>query len=255
MPSARIDRWIFRPRPNPQAVLRLLCFPYAGGGAAVFRTWPDALPRDVEVLAIELPGRGIRSGEPAFDRLAPLVTALADAVAGELAAPFAIYGHSLGSLVGFAFAHELRRRGLAAPVHLFASGRRAPQIADREQALHVLPDPELCAWLRRMGGVPEAVFREPELLAYFLPILRADLAINHHAAIEPDVPLSCPITAMGGIDDERAPAELLDAWRAQTTAAFDREMFSGGHFFLQTARTEVLGSLSRRLARITRPGS
>jgi medium-chain acyl-[acyl-carrier-protein] hydrolase len=243
------NRWIVRPRRNPQAALRLVCFPYAGGGASVFRTWPAALPGDVELLAIELPGRETRSREPLFDQLAPLVTALADAIGARLDAPFAIYGHSLGSLIGFAFARELRRRGLRAPVHLFASGRRAPQIPDCEQ-VHQLPDRELCVWLRRLGGMPDALFDEPELMEYVLPILRADIAVNG-AILADEPPLDCSITAMGGVGDDRVSIDFLDAWREQTSQAFEREIFAGGHFFIQTARAEVLGSLARHLARIT----
>jgi len=249
MESALNNRWIVRPRRNPQAALRLICFPYAGGGASVFRTWPDALPGDIEVLAVALPGREGRFREPLFDRLAPLVTSLADAIGAQLDAPFAIYGHSLGSLIGFAFARELRRRGFCSPVHLFVSGRRAPQILDRDQA-HKLPDAEFCAWLRGLGGMPDELFAEPELMALFLPILRADVAVND-VAIEHEAPLSCPITAMGGVDDERVTPESLDAWQAQTAATFEREMFPGGHFFIQSARAQFLGSLGRRLARVT----
>lgn len=239
-----------RPRPHPGAALRLLCFPYAGAGASVFRTWPDALPPDVEVLAFQPPGREGRSREPPLDRLAPLITPLVEAAA-ELAHPFAIYGHSLGALVGFAFARELSRRGLRGPEHLFVAGRRAPHISDERP--HALPDPELAAWLRGLGGIPDAVFREPELMQIFLPILRADLATNADE-LGPGEPLECPITAMGGVDDARTTAEQLDAWRTHTRGEFARELFAGGHFFLQSARAELLGSLSRRLSRITAGG-
>jgi medium-chain acyl-[acyl-carrier-protein] hydrolase len=242
-------RALLRPRPNPGAALRLLCFPFAGAGASAFRTWPEGLPGDVEILAFDPPGHEGRAREKPLDRLAPLVSGLADAAAAQLRAPFAIYGHSLGALVGFAFACELRRRGLAGPVHLFVSGRRAPQIPDPIHA-HTLPDAELALWLRQLGGIPDAVFAEPELMAFFLPILRADLALNcSELGIEP--PLACPITALGGLDDPRATVEQLDAWRVQTCAAFDREMFVGGHFFLQSAKAELLRSLSRRLSRLT----
>src|SRR5687767_3532603 len=101
--NASPSRWIVRPRPNPQAALRLVCFPYAGGGSTVFRPWPSALPPDVELLAVELPGRDTRFKEKPFRQLEPLVNALCEEVAPQLRAPFAIYGHSMGSAVGFAF--------------------------------------------------------------------------------------------------------------------------------------------------------
>src|SRR5512140_477997 len=228
--------WIVRPRPNPQAALRLLCFPYAGGGSSVFRTWPADLPADVELLAVELPGRDTRFGERPIARLAPLVTALADAVIPLLQAPFAIYGHSLGALVGFSFARELRRRSFRLPVHLFMSGRRAPQLPERSP-LHQLPDPEFLAALHRLGGIRDAVFQATELMAVYLPILRADITVSEAEVAAPEEPLACPITVLGGLSDERTSIDELDAWRPQTSAAFERELFPGGHFFLQSERT------------------
>jgi medium-chain acyl-[acyl-carrier-protein] hydrolase len=250
MEPGPVTPWIVRPRRNPRARLRLLCFPYAGGGASIYRTWPDALPADLELLAIELPGRETRPKERPFQQLAPLIASLADAVAGQLPAPFAIYGHSMGALLGWSFAQELRRRAAGEPVHLFVSGRRAPQLPD-PSPMTGLPEPEFLARLHRLGGISDAVFREAELMAYFLPILRADIAVNESGANVPVAPLACPITALGGQLDERAGPGELDAWQAQTSAAFEREMFPGGHFFIQSERTAVLGALSRRLARIT----
>ncbi|HEX2689111.1 MAG TPA: alpha/beta fold hydrolase [Kofleriaceae bacterium] len=241
--------WIVRPRPNPGAALRLVCFPYAGGGANVFRTWPKALPAEIELWAIELPGRETRLKETPLRELSPLITALTDAVAPQLQAPFAIYGHSLGALIGFCFARELRRRSQRGPVHLFVSGRRAPQIAEPSPAYN-LPEPQFLARLRSLGGVPDALFQDPQLLAFYLPVLRADFALGEAEMAPPDEPLDCPITALGGERDEKATLDELDAWSTQTRAAFERETFPGGHFFLQSARDALLGSLSRRLSRI-----
>lgn len=242
--------WIVRPRPNPRAALRLLCFPFAGGGTSVFRTWPDALPANVELLAVELPGRDTRFKEQPVAQLAPLVTALAGAVTPLLQAPFAIYGHSLGALLGFGLARELRRRSFRPPMHLFVSGRRAPQLRE-PSPMYNLPDPEFLAALRRLGGIPDAVFQATELMAVYLPILRADITLSEAEVVAPEEPLACPITALGGLTDERASIDELDAWRVQTSAGFERETFPGGHFFLQSERTAFLGSLSRRLARLT----
>lgn len=250
MEPGPVTPWIVRRRSHPRSALRLLCFPYAGGGTSIFRTWPDALPADVELWGVELPGRETRVKERPFQQLAPLISSLADAVATHLQAPFAIYGHSFGAFLGFSFARELRRRSLGAPVHLFVSGRRAPQLPEPSPMCQ-LPDPQLLARLRRLGGIPDAVFDEPELMAYFLPILRADITVNESSSPAEEAPLPCPITALGGLTDDRASAGELDAWQAQTSAAFEREIFPGGHFFLQTERTAFLGSLSRRLSRIT----
>jgi medium-chain acyl-[acyl-carrier-protein] hydrolase len=244
-----MNPWIIRPRPNPQATLRLICFPYAGAGASTFRTWPAGLPGDVEVLAIELPGRESRFREKPLDRIGPLVTSLVAALEGELSTPFAIYGHSMGALLGFSVACELRRMSRREPVHLFASGRRAPQLPDASP-MHQLPRRDLLDRLRRLGGVPDAVLENDELMEVFLPILRADIAVSEAEMVVPATPLGCPITALGGATDPRASLTELQAWSAQTSAAFECEIFPGGHFFLQSERAALLDSLSRRLARI-----
>jgi medium-chain acyl-[acyl-carrier-protein] hydrolase len=122
--------WITCSRFNPQAKLRLFCFPYVGGGAMGFRTWLERLSSSVEVCPIELPGRGTRLIEPPFTRLEPLIQAIAQVLLPYLNKPFTFFGHSMGGLVCFELARLLRRNYSQSPVHLFVSGRRAPQIAD-----------------------------------------------------------------------------------------------------------------------------
>ncbi|KYF72840.1 gramicidin dehydrogenase [Sorangium cellulosum] len=245
------DAWVGCPRPNPASRLRLFCFPYAGGGASVYSAWWRELPAHTELCAIKLPGREARLGEPPFERLTPLVQALATALDGWLAKPFAFYGHSLGALVSFELARELRRRGAPLPRHLFVSARRAPHLPIAAP-LHGLSDDDFLAWLRRMGGTPEEVLRDPDLLALFLPVLRADVAVNEAEPFVPGPPLDCPMSAFGGADDERASPAEMEAWREHTRGPFRTEVFPGGHFFLRTARAPLLRSISAVLDGVAR---
>ncbi|WP_433932973.1 thioesterase II family protein [Sorangium cellulosum] len=245
------DAWVGCPRPNPASRLRLFCFPYAGGGASVYSAWWRELPAHTELCAIKLPGREARLSEPPFEHLTPLVQALATALDGWLTKPFAFYGHSLGALVSFELARELRRRGAPLPRHLFLAARRPPHLRD-PAPLHGLSHDEFLAWLRRMGGTPEEVLREPDLLALFLPVLRADLAVNEAEPFVPGSPLDCPISAFGGADDERASPAELDAWREHTRGPFRTEVFPGGHFFLRTTRAPLLRSISAVLDDVAR---
>jgi len=238
--------WVSRPRPDPNARIRLFCFPSAGGGATMFRTWVDALPRWIEVCPVQLPGRESRLGERPFERLTALVPALVEALDPWLSTPFALFGHSVGALIAFALARELRARGKAAPTQLFVSGRQAPHLRFRDP-LHPLPKPLLLAKVRRMGGTPEMVLREPELMEIFLPILRADIAVNEAEAIAAEAPLDCPILALGGQEDERANRAELEAWREHTRGAFAVEMFPGGHFFVRSAEGALLRSVAQAL--------
>jgi medium-chain acyl-[acyl-carrier-protein] hydrolase len=106
--AAAFDSWISFRKPNPEARLRLFCFPYAGAGALIFRNWQDWLPTDVEVCPIQLPGRGTRMAERPFTQLPPLVEALATALRPLPDKPFALFGHSLGALVSCELARRIR---------------------------------------------------------------------------------------------------------------------------------------------------
>lgn len=241
------DRWITRPRPAPRARLRLFCLPHAGGGASAFRGWADALPAEVETCPVQLPGRENRIAEPAFDRLEPLVQALADAVDAWLDRPFALFGHSNGALIGFELARALRARGRPGPAHLFSSGRRAPDLPLPTPPIHAHPEPEFLAELAELGGLPQALLDHRELLALLVPTLRADVAIHETYVFREQAPLACPITGYGGVADPKVSREQLEAWARHTAGPFVRRMFPGGHFYLQEDRDAVLRTLSADL--------
>src|SRR5687767_8117681 len=108
-PNANSSIWFRCPQPRPQARFRLFCFPYAGGGLAAYRSWPNQLPADVEVCPIQLPGRDERMAENPFSDLPALVEALTEALAPRLAAPYALFGHSMGALIAYELVRGLRR--------------------------------------------------------------------------------------------------------------------------------------------------
>jgi medium-chain acyl-[acyl-carrier-protein] hydrolase len=161
--------------------------------------------------------------------------------------PFAFYGHSLGGLIVFELARELRRNHDIQPVQLVVSGTRAPQCAHRERAIHSLPGAEFIAELRRLNGTPDGILENPELMEIMLPLLRADFALYEKYSYAVELPLGCPIAAFGGWDDPRVEYSDLEAWGDQTTASFSLNMFRGGHFFLNTAPSLLLHALSKEL--------
>lgn len=242
--------WLVCARPNPAAALRLLCVPYAGGGVHVFRGWADALPEAVEVCAVELPGRGARLREPPCPGLVPLVEALADGLRPHLDRPFALFGHSMGGLLCFELARELRRRSAPGPVRLLVSAHRPPQAPIADAPIHALPEPEFLAELRRLNGTPDEVLASRELMDLLLPALRADFEACETYTYSPEPPLGCPITVFGGWEDVRVEPESLDGWRDQTTAEFSVRMLSGGHFFVHTERDLLVAELARELSRL-----
>ena len=245
--ATAFDSWIASRKPNPQARLRLFCFPYAGGGASIFRTWSDGLPMDVEVCPVQFPGRGTRLTETPFTQLSPLVQAVAQALVPLLDKPFAFFGHSLGALIGFELARQLRRQSGVQPVRLFVSADRAPQIPQRDRPIHALPEGEFLVELHRLNGIPGKVLEEVELMQIMLPVLRADFAVYETYVYSTEPPLNCPISTFGGLQDHRVSRGDLEAWRDQTSASFSLRMFSGDHFFWNTTQPLLLQVLSQEL--------
>jgi medium-chain acyl-[acyl-carrier-protein] hydrolase len=238
------SRWFHIPRLIADPRLRLLCFPYAGGAAHVFHTWPAGLPRDVEVCAVQLPGRAFRFGEPCIARMEPLIEAIDAAAIPLMDRPFALFGHSMGALLAFELARRLRRRGGPRPAQLVVSGYRAPQLPAPLPPLHTLPAGVFVPELRRRHGAPDNALDDPEILELVLPALRADFEIIETYAYAPEEPLDIPLTALGGHDDAGVPVAHLAAWAEQTRSAFEVSVFPGGHFFLHSAQPELMSRLA-----------
>jgi surfactin synthase thioesterase subunit len=238
--------WFLVPRPRPGAGLRLFCFPHAGGGAAAYRAWPDLVGADIEVAAIRLPGRESRFAEPCFRTMADAVEALCDALEPGLDLPFAFFGHSLGALLAHATARALGVAGR--PVHLFAAASGAPGHGSREP-LHTLPADALVERLRAYGGLPDQVLHQDALISLLLPTIRADLELGYAYRPTPGL-LTCPVTALGGVDDRTVEPSGLGAWRDVTEGLFRMHLLPGGHFFVsdQAERTaaEVVAALGAR---------
>ncbi|HEX8559978.1 MAG TPA: thioesterase II family protein [Pyrinomonadaceae bacterium] len=245
--STSASQWVTRQRPNPQAALRLFCFPYAGGSTHIYRNWAEHLPAKIEVCAVQLPGRGNRLREAPFTRMDSLVREAAKEIAPLTDKPFAIFGHSMGAVIGFELARLLRREYATEPVRLFASGRIAPQISRDDKQTYSLPEQEFIAELRRLNGTPKEVLEHPELMQVMTPVLRADFEVTQTYEYRSEPPLGCPISAMGGLRDTDVPREDLQAWREQTTGAFSLRMFPGGHFFINTDGALLLQAVAREL--------
>lgn len=241
------NTWVKYPRPNPQANLRLFCFPYAGGLARSFRDWSDHLPETIEICSIELPGRGTQIKSPLFTRLQPLTQAIAHALRLHLDKPFAFFGHSMGGLVSFEVTRLLRKDFGVMPVHLFVSGRRAPQLKPTKLPIHNLPRREFIEELKHLNGTPSEVLKNYELMELMLPILRADFAVLETYNYTSETPLSCPIAVFGGLEDLEVSYEELEAWREQTSSEFSLDMFQGDHFFIHSTQQLLLQLIAQKL--------
>jgi medium-chain acyl-[acyl-carrier-protein] hydrolase len=239
--------WLINWKPNRRANVRLFCFPYAGGGDSIFRSWQQNVSDTIEVCAVQLPGRGSRISEPACTRINQLVRAAGAALASYLDKPFALFGHSMGALIAFELTRHLRKEYGALPVHLFVSSRPAPQTTSEPFDLDQLAT-ELPELLRRRNSTRKESVEDPELMELVLPMLRADLALCESYTYNPEPPFNFPITAFGGLDDHGVPRRSLEDWRDHTTGPFVLRLFPGDHFFLETCRFPLLEAISKELA-------
>jgi medium-chain acyl-[acyl-carrier-protein] hydrolase len=236
-------KWFVRPHVKSGASRRLFFFPYAGGGPAAFSAWCGALPKSIEGWIAHYPGRGSRFNEPLINEIPQLVERLARAIEPFLEKPFSFFGHSLGGLIAFELARDLRRRNHP-PDSLFISACAAPHLPRVHPRIHRLPDAEFIAELKDMSGIPSELTQSGEAMSLLLPVLRADFQAFENYVHVPDEPLSCPITVFGGSNDPRANRKEIEAWSFHTTAAFTSFLFSGDHFFLHNAKDPMLAVLS-----------
>lgn len=239
--------WIIRPRPRPDALVRLFCFPYAGGGTSIFHRWPDALPNYIEVCAVRLPGRESRLLEAPFTDIHTLIAHLLDELQQFSERPFAFFGHSMGALIGFELARALHAKERLEPIHVFASGCRAPHHSRKRPLWHTLPDSQLLQQVRSLGGIPKEVLENAEFIDLMLPLIRSDFQLIESYTWEPSEPLTCALTAFGGWQDEEVAPHEIPAWREHTQGAFSVRMFPSDHFFVQSAQAELLEAVSQDL--------
>lgn len=255
--TVRADTAMVRPlTTRPNAAVRLFCFPYAGGGSSMFRAWGAYLPDDVDVWAVQLPGREDRISAAPIAAMDDLLTELVPAVLPHLDRSFSFFGHSMGALVCWELTRALQALELGSPTRLFVSASHPPH--DRtvpDVPLYELPDHELVQQLSAWRAVSDQVLRDAELVRVLMPAVRADLAVWQTYAYRPAAALRCPVSAFGGEDDDGMDAARLARWGELTDGDFEVRMFPGGHFFLNPARAALLAEIANKLIPGSRPGS
>ncbi|MGW7545242.1 thioesterase II family protein [Streptomyces sp. NPDC054770] len=241
------ELWIRRFHPAPEAAVRLVCFPHAGGSAGFYFGLSALLHPRVEVRAVQYPGRQERLAEPQIAGIESVAATIAGVLAPSWDAPTAFFGHSMGAVVAYETARLLERTTGSGPVALFASGRRAPSTVRPAEQLHLAGDRELVAEIVRQGGTPAALLDDPELAAMFLPALRGDYRAIERYQHRAGPPLTAPVTVLTGRADAKVTAAEAQAWERHTTGRTEVLAFGGGHFFLLEHQERIAESILARL--------
>jgi medium-chain acyl-[acyl-carrier-protein] hydrolase len=243
-----LSSWLPYCRHMSNASIRLFCFAYAGGSASVFSGWQELIGPEIQVCAVQAPGRGKRLAEKQFARVDDLAKAASGALLPFLSSHFAFFGHSLGAIVAYEVAQCLGVRGGPLPDRLFVSARRAPHIPTPHGQTWDLPDGQFKVRLVELNGTPPEAFENQELLDLMLPLIRADFRLDE--LYEPSAtqkPLAFPISAYCGLQDDETPIDQMTAWRSTTTSDFDLKCFEAGHFFIDSHKRELISAVRHRL--------
>ncbi|SDR46809.1 Surfactin synthase thioesterase subunit [Pseudovibrio sp. Tun.PSC04-5.I4] len=230
---------------NPR--IRLICFPYAGGGSFMYKDWAKYIPDDVELLAVDLRGRGGRFNE----RLsADINTHINDILVnyGHLnELPLIVFGHSMGGLLGFEFSRAVKERLGHEILHFFPSASRAPQLPRVMDVTYNLSDDDFLSKLGESDGLPREIFESSELRDIFLPILRSDVRLCEVYCFEGATLLECPISVIGGTMDQGVLRHELETWREHTTKDTCLHLISAGHFYVDTHRLQVINIIMKQI--------
>ncbi len=238
--------WLIR-KAGAARRLRLYCFCYAGGNAISYLPWQEQLGPDIEVCAIQLPGRGTRMREAPYHAMPPLIAEIMQVVLHENKLPFAFFGHSLGGLMAYELTRQLAKNRLPLPQHLFVSGTDAPQYRSPSKNLHLLPDDELIQSLRNYNGTPAEILDNRDLMDFLLPTIRADFALAETYQYQAGPPLTVPITVLAGQYDDHVSMQEVQGWREETVGECDIRWFNGDHFFINSEQRAVLDCILGKL--------
>ncbi|MBD2754068.1 thioesterase II family protein [Spirosoma validum] len=230
------------------------CLPFAAGSRFSYQPLVRRLPDSLRFVPLELPGRGFRAAEPALFTIENAV----DDVFRQFeratpAEPYALYGHSMGSMVGYLLLHRMQEAGFPLPVRVFFSGRGGPIIPEKERQVHLLPRPQLIEKLAKMGGDLSPLLANERAWALYEPVIRADMAVLDSFVYE-DVtrpPLTIPATILIGSHDLYTVDEAA-LWQREFADPITLHCLDGGHFFIfdhpQTIGQIIAQDLNRTLA-------
>lgn len=240
---------------EPPSTLTVFCLPYAGGSASVYRDWAARLPPWITLVPLHMPARGIRHGMPAIHLWPDLIDLLLADVQRDVTRPFAIFGHSLGGLVGIELAYAIRDRLGRSPVWLGASACRAPSHRVQRHDWLTCPEETFIDQVRAMNGMPEALLQNREFMEMVLPYLRADFHLSGSYAYPPGgrgTPLTCPIAVINGQQDREivGDPQNVSAWSIETRGAVTQHELDAGHFFINTHREALIDLMVDSLAAV-----
>jgi surfactin synthase thioesterase subunit len=226
--------------------INLICIPFAGGSEHSYRAYQKKVSDFFTVKVVSLPGRGSRMKEKLLFNLDALVDDVYAQIQFELDSPYALYGHSMGALIAYLLAVKIQRAGQTRPLNLFLTGAKSPTERAGDVSRHLLPKDRFIAELRLLGGCPEEMLNDEEMLNLFEPILRADFqAVESYKLVELAI-IDVPLTVIVG-SAERFSYSEASAWSKVCTCECHTLQLPGGHFFIFDHVEAILKTIAEKL--------
>jgi len=227
--------------------MKLFCLPYAGKSAMMYNAWKRQLDETIQVIPVELSGRGRRWREPFYSHLSKAVDDLYAQMASQLDhTPYAVFGHSMGSLLAYELTIKIQEQKQPEPFTVFLSGRQAPHVKDAAKSIHDLPEEEFRQALRKLGGTSEDFFEEKQLYEMLAPVIRADFKLMDSYKLKNKVKVNSPLIVFTGTEDDTIQGNIRELEQYSNCGCKIIEM-EGGHFFLHEHEEQLLHTIQHRM--------
>lgn len=225
--------------------IKMICLPFAGGSKYSYYRYIKLAPEWLEVIPIDLPGRGARLNEPLLTDMYAVVDDVFSKISKHIDSPYIFYGHSMGALTTLLLTRKIRRENRPMPFHLFVTGHGGPAANDNKKLRHDLPEQELIDELFDLDGIPSEILKDKALLSFFLPIIRADFkaieTFQYNAEDKFEIPITCVIGR-----EEQITVARAEAWAQETNSTLEVKQFPGKHFFIYQYEREIMNLICKR---------
>ncbi|QUI61531.1 thioesterase [Pseudoalteromonas sp. A22] len=230
---------------KPAAKVKLICFPYAGGGTHVFIPWQQLLHPHIELCIVQPPGRGSNFELAPFAEMTQLVDALKPELSSDLNGNYAVFGHSLGSRVALEVVRRAIHLGYRKPQHFVAPGSPGPKLPCLDKDCTSLNDAQFIQVIKELNGTPPEVLGNMELLELFLPTLRSDFYLAEQHKCEQSSLIAEHMTILSGKKDTITSAQL-DSWH-QFAVHSEIVLCEGVHFFIHSHSEQTVQVINLKL--------
>ena len=239
-----MSKW-FKRRGSKECSTILLCFPYAGGTAQIYDAWHAHFALlDIEVIAVQYPGRMERMNEPCIDNAQELISCVIQELKQEkiLSRRTILYGHSNGAIAAFEFAKQLEQQDEQLVTHLFLAARNVP--TDKVKLRSKMSDEDLKVELKALNGTPDELLNNKEFMDIISPSIRADFAIGEDYRIESGTKLQSSASFIYGTEENITQEDIGD-WQQFFQEELSVFLLPAEHLFVNTHRQQLLSILTQ----------